>query len=46
MGKPIARKEITHSINDQHLAALKKLADAVERRPDRADRGKGLPWWS
>jgi len=38
MGRPVAKKEVTHSINDEHLAALKQLARAVEKMPgDRND---------
>lgn len=37
MGRPVARKEVTHSINDEHLAALKKLADAVDKMPGREE---------
>lgn len=30
MGRPTAKKEVTHSINAEHLAALKHLAKAVD----------------
>jgi len=41
MGKPVARKAVAHSINDEHLAALKRLADEVGRLPDqRAEPGQ------
>jgi len=33
MGKPTAKKEVTHSMNAEHLAALKALTQAVERLP-------------